>query len=77
MSDVVSVRRFAVHARHEDRHHAKLVVESSFEAAAVAYLENIHFLAEPEVSVVVRDIESGQEHCFRVDVETGETAACG
>jgi hypothetical protein len=77
MSDVVNDRRFLVHALHEDRHHAKVVVEASFEAAAVAYLEDAHFSAEPEISVVVRDLESGREHCFRVDVASGEAAACG
>jgi hypothetical protein len=70
-------RRFSVHARHEDRHRARVVVEPSFEAAAVAYAEDLPALAEPEISLIVRDLESGHEHCFRVDLETGEAAPCG
>ncbi|HEX4199218.1 MAG TPA: DUF5961 family protein [Caulobacteraceae bacterium] len=77
MSDVVVLRRFSVHGRHEERHHAKLVMEHSFEAAAVAYLENAHASGEPEISVIVLDVESGHQHCFRIDVETGETTPCG
>jgi hypothetical protein len=77
MPEVIAVRRFSVHGRHEGRHHAKLVLEPSFEAAAVAWLENAHFAGGPEVSVIVLDIENGHEHCFRIDVETGETTACG
>ena len=77
MTDAADVRRFAVHARHEDRHHARVVAEPSFEAAVVAFLETGQFAAEPDVVVVVRDLDSGAEHCFRIDLETGETTACG
>jgi hypothetical protein len=77
MSDLVALRRFSVHGRHEDRHHARLVMEHSFEAAAVAWLENASFAGEPEIRVVVLDVESGHEHCFRIDVDTGEAAPCG
>jgi hypothetical protein len=77
MTDVIAVRRFSVHGRHEDQHHSRTVLERSFEAAAVAYLEDAHFADEPEVSVIVRDVESGHEHCFRVDIGTGETMSCG
>ena len=71
-------REFSVHARHIDRHHAHVVTEASFEAAAVAYLENFPQTADDdhEVSVIVREIDSGHEHCFRVDLDTGETEAC-
>ena len=31
-------RQFSVHARHVDSHHARVLEEASFEAAAVAYL---------------------------------------
>jgi hypothetical protein len=69
---------FLVHARHLDAHHARTIKESSFEAAAVAYVEHLHELpgdAEP-ISVIVRDVENGHEHCFRIDLESGETAPC-
>jgi hypothetical protein len=72
------IRRFRVHARHVDSHHARVVNEATHEAAAVAYIETLGVTTgeELEVSVIVRDLESGHEHCFRVDLETGETTAC-
>ena len=71
-------RRFRVHARHVEVHHARVLEERSFEAAAVAYVEDLHAVSdEPEISVVVYEVDSGHEHCFRIDLETGETAACG
>jgi len=71
-------RQYAVHARHIDRHHARLVFEPTFEAAAVAYVEDFHPPGvDAEITILVRDVESGHEHCFRVDLETGQTEACG
>ena len=72
-------RTFRVHARHVDAHHARTLEEPSFEAAAVAYIEDLHELPDDgdEVSVIVREVETGHEHCFRVDLESGETAPCG
>ena len=72
-------RRFSVHARHMDSHHARVLEEASFEAAAVAYVEDFSApLGDGrEISVIVREIGSGHEHCFRVDLESGETAPCG
>ena len=72
-------RSFSVHARHVDAHHARIVKEASFEAAAVAYAEDLHAPADDggEVSLIVRDLETGHEHCFTVDLDSGETAACG
>ena len=73
-------RRFSVRARHIDGHHARIVEEASFEAAAVAYVEDFSLATDDddhEISVVVRDLEDGHEHCFRIDLETGETAPCG
>jgi hypothetical protein len=70
-------RRFRVHARHLDRNHARVVEERSFEAAAVAYVEDLApATADGEVSIVVHDLASGHEHCFRIDLDSGETAVC-
>jgi hypothetical protein len=74
-------RRFSVHARHVDKHHAKVVEEESFEAAAVAYIEKFSpefSLGEepPDIRLVVRDLGSGHEHCFTVSVDSGETTSC-
>ena len=72
-------RRFSVYARHVDAHHARFLEEASFEAAAVAYIEVFHpLLADGhEVSVVVREVATGHEHCFRIDVDSGEASPCG
>jgi hypothetical protein len=76
MPKAANDRQFSVHARHVDSHHARVVSEPSFEAAAVAYVEDFH-PAGDEVSVIVRDLHTGQEHCFRIDLDTGEAAPCG
>ena len=71
-------RRFSVHARHVEAHHARVLEERSFEAAAVAYVEDLHAISdEHEISVIVRELDSGHEHCFRIDLDTGDSAACG
>jgi len=71
-------REFRVHALHVDHHHAHLVRETSFEAAALAYLDDLAPAPDegPEVSVVVREVETGHEHCFRVDLDSGQTEPC-
>ncbi len=71
-------RQFSVRARHLDSHHARTLSEPSFEAAAVAYVEDLHPVGdEVEVSVIVRELASGHEHCFRIDLDTGEATPCG
>ncbi len=72
-------RSFSVYARHIEAHHARMVEESSFEAAAVAYVEDFHpmVIDVPDISVIVRDVASGHEHCFRIDLDTGDVARCG
>lgn len=71
-------RTFRVHARHVDAHHARTLKEPSFEAAAVAYVEDLHELPGDgdEISVIVQEVESGHEHCFTVDLGSGETYPC-
>jgi Family of unknown function (DUF5961) len=74
-----AARRFSVHGRHVDRHHARILEEESFEAAAVAYIEDFHPLVgdDHEISVIVRDLADGHERCFRIDLDSGETAPRG
>ncbi len=76
-----STRRFRVWARHLDRHHARLVEETSFEGAAVAYLEDFDLPAPVdgtgEIHVIVHDTGTGHEHCFALDLWTGVAAPCG
>ena len=71
-------RRYCVSVRHTEPRHWRVVAETTFEAAAVAYVEDFPLSPDHagEISLVVRDIESGREHCFRIDLETGETTPC-
>ena len=78
MPEAANDRQFRVYARHLDSHHARTASERSFEAAAVAYVEDLHPAGDQAtISVIVRDVASGHEHCFRIDLDTGETAPCG
>jgi hypothetical protein len=74
----IQTRLFRVHARRHDAPHAHLVTEVSFEAAAVAWLEGWpgEIGVEATVSIVVRDVDSGSEHCFGIDLDTGVVAPC-
>lgn len=77
MAQAEKTRHFSVHARHVDAHHARTLEERSFEAAAVAYVEDLHELGDAdEISVIVREVDSGHEHCFRIDLDSGETSRC-
>jgi hypothetical protein len=71
-------RAFRVHARHVDAHHARTLQATSFEAAAVAYVEDLHELPgdAEEINVIVREVESGHEHSFRVYLESGNFLPC-
>lgn len=71
-------RRFSVHARHVDSHHVRVLEEVSFEAAAIAYVEDFHPPVgdDDEISVIVREVGTGRETCFRIDLRSGEAAPC-
>ena len=72
-----TVRPFTVRARREHVHHPHVFMEVSFEAAAMAYVEgHPHSEEGAELSVVVTDVESGREHCFRIDLDGGEPEPC-
>jgi len=51
-------REFRVHASHIDSHHSRHVTETSFEAAAVAYIERHPYAGDEdhEIRVVVREV---------------------
>ena len=74
-------RRFRVHARHIDGHHSRLLEETSFEAAAVAYLEDFDLQAsvgdDDEMRIIVHEVQTGHEHCFKVNLDSGATSPCG
>ena len=67
----------AFHVALRDGPGGGLVVEAaSFEAAAIACLERDAPDEAGEAVVIVRDAETGQEHCFRIDLGTGATEPC-
>lgn len=72
-------RQYSVRGRHLDIHHARVLEEASFEAAAVAYVEDFQpALGDAnEIKVIVCDLGTGHEHCFTVDLDSGETGPCG
>jgi hypothetical protein len=70
-------RKFCVHAA-DLGHSSRIVEEASFEAAAVAYAEDYPLIVgeDDDLRVIVQDMDSGQEHCFRINLDTGSTAPC-
>jgi len=77
MAQATEMRRFRVHARNIDGHHARVLEERSFEAAAVAYLEDLHGVGDShEISIIVRELDTSHEHCFLIDLDRGEAAPC-
>ena len=71
-------RRFRVYPRQQGGSHGRVLAEVGFEAAAVAFIED--FAPAPDMGsdivIHVLDLDSGLEHCFRIDLETGATAPC-
>jgi len=78
MPSIIGAREFNVLARHLDRRHGRMVTEPSFEAAAVAYVEDLQTLGdEAQIQVIVREMATGHEHCFLVDLLADEDTPCG
>ena len=75
MSPSPTLRTFAVHEL--DKAPARLIHESSIEAAAAAFAEDVAPTDAHQLSVVVQEVDTGREHCFRVDLDTGDTVPCG
>lgn len=53
----------------------RLITAQSVEEAAVAWLEVVDAV-EGELRIVVRPCDGHDEHCFVIDVDTGETRQC-
>lgn len=70
-------RRFCVHAEGVHAPGASIVEDVSFEAAALAWLEDFHPADQTgELSLIVRALDDGGEYCLRVDLHSGETSPC-
>lgn len=77
MPQAESPRRFSVHADDAHAPGVRIVEEASFEAAALAWLEDFHAASEgEEISLIIRDLDDGCECCLRVDLHSGETSPC-
>ena len=71
-------RHFRVYPRHHGGAHGRVLAEVSFEAAAAAFVEDIAPApdAGDDIVIHVLDLDSGLEHCFRIDLETGAASPC-
>src|SRR6202012_2487899 len=69
------LQHYAVHIRDDGRHHGHVVEGSTFEDAAIAYIETWSAAADAdgEVVLIVQERESGRQLCVRIDLTTGET----
>lgn len=74
--EMEETRRYFVHAAQDGRHRADTVLAATADQAAVGFLEHWAEAGEVEVRVIVTDCASGEERCFRFDLEAGEAAAC-
>lgn len=65
---------------HPQGSHGPVLVfdEPSAEAAAVAFFEGWAPADDEDASaVIVREVDSGREYCFRLDLDTGRAKPCG
>jgi hypothetical protein len=71
------IQIYRVHAR-DDRSHGHAVEAASFEDAAITFVEmwSPPVDAGNEVSVIVREADSGLELCYRIDLDSGDAAPC-
>lgn len=78
MNSPSPTRAYRVHALDEAASHAHSIDGASFEDAALSFIEDWHPAPDDDgdVTVIVRDQETGREQCFRIDLDTGETAPC-
>ena len=62
----------------ESRHQTHRVEGASFEEAAFEFVDRWHpeGTETGDVAVIVTDCVTGEQHCFRLDLETGEAGAC-
>lgn len=78
MPAAMPARRFSVHVGGDVRRRARMVEGLSFEDAALQFVEDVHPAADADgdAAVIVEDCETGEQQCFRIDLETGESAPC-
>ena len=67
----MELRAFHVRFVEESVRSGLVVQETSFEAAALAFLERDAPAGEAALAVVVCEAETGHERCFRIDLANG------
>jgi hypothetical protein len=79
MAVTTETHRYRVHPRDLEGSAVRVLEVASFEAAAVAYAEDFGYVSDQshELKLIVLDLDSGHEHCFLIDLDTGETGPCG
>ncbi|MGZ8363306.1 MAG: DUF5961 family protein [Caulobacteraceae bacterium] len=78
MTAAAETHRFYVHASDAARG-AGRVIEDAGSAEEAAFIFAEHGLAQADgedVALIVRDCDTGAQHCFRIDLATGESAPC-
>jgi hypothetical protein len=70
--------QFRVHAPTDAGHRPLMLDEESPEAAALAYVDDFpHSIDDnTQLRVIVRDCDSGHDHCFTLDLDTGDASPC-
>ena len=79
MTQAAETRPFSVHARHVGSHHARVLEETSFEAAAVAYVEDFHAAQATSTRSASSSARSrpATSTASGSTSKSGETAPCG
>jgi len=78
MTTTTETHRYRVHPRDLGGSAVRVLEETSFEAAAVAYAEDFGYVTDDthELKLIVHDLDTGHEHCFLIDLETGQSGPC-
>ena len=70
-------RSYYAHDRQAHRQGGAMIRDAtSFHDAAVAFAERQGAADEGELSVIVKDCETGEEQCFVVHLDNGEAEPC-
>lgn len=76
-TDGAASRAYCVHCSDETPPNTHRVEAKSFSEAALTFLECWHVAAHgDEVQVIVEQADSGERHCFTVDLASGDASPC-
>lgn len=76
-SGPTEIHAYAVHCSDEAPPHSHRVEARSFSDAALTFLERWHGAGyAQEVQVIVEAQDTGERHCFTVDLRSGDAEPC-